>query len=54
MWLGFLCLRWNLDVFVVEVHMVLAFDVTPVRCRPRRSQRLLEEGLGFLPPGTFL
>ena len=30
MCLGFLCLRWNLDVFVVEVRTMLAFDVTPV------------------------
>jgi hypothetical protein len=29
MCLGFLCLRWNLDVLVVEVRTVLTFDVAP-------------------------
>jgi len=39
MCLGFLCLRWNLDVFVVVVRTVLAFDVTPVVGLGVRSDR---------------
>ena len=46
-------MHWNLDVFVVEVRMVLALDLTPVRCMPRRSQRLLEEGVLFIGFSSF-
>jgi hypothetical protein len=59
MCLGFFCLRWNLDVFVVEVRTVFAFDVTPVvgldvtpvvRWKKMSSSSVVV----LLPPGTLL
>ena len=58
MCLGFLCLRWNLDVFVVEVRTVFAFDVTPVVSLGVRSDRwkkiFSSSVVVLLPPGTLL
>ena len=58
MCLEFLCLRWNLDVFVVEVRTVLAFDITPVVGLGVRSDRWKKISSSsvvvLLPPGTLL
>ena len=55
---GFLCLRRNFDVLVVEVRTVLAFDVTPAVGLGARSDRWKKISsssvVGLLSPGTLL